>query len=91
MKCPESRPEQARRTTSALPDELTIRVEPKAERPYREAPYQERRKLAHLLCLRLQDLANPQTTLTDIMKSLSAQAKANGLTPEMLESILNEG
>ncbi len=71
-------------------EEITIRVEPRAARAYREASEQERLKLELLLSLRLQDALNPQGSLRDAMRDISRKAQARGLTPEIWESIRDE-
>ena len=71
-------------------EEITIRVEPRAARAYREASEQERLKLELLLSLRLQDALNPQGSLRDAMCDISRKAQARGLTPEIWESIRDE-
>lgn len=73
-----------------LTEEITIRVDPEAARAYREAPEQERRKLDLLLSLRLQDALRPSGSLKELMRDISRKAQERGLTPEILESILNE-
>lgn len=71
-------------------EEITIRVDPEAARVYRAATDQERRKLDLLLSLRLQDAIKPGGSLKEIMQEISRKAQERGLTPEILESILNE-
>ncbi len=71
-------------------EEITIRVEPRAARAYREASEQERLKLELLLSLRLQDALNPQGSLRDAMHDISRKAQARGLTPEIWETIRDE-
>ena len=71
-------------------EEITIRVEPRAARAYREASEQERLKLELLLSLRLQDALNPQGSLRETMSDISRKAQARGLTPEIWESIRDE-
>ena len=71
-------------------EEITIRVEPRAARAYREASEQERLKLELLLSLRLQDALNRQGSLQDAMRDISRNAQARGLTPEIWEVIRDE-
>ncbi|HBI43939.1 MAG TPA: hypothetical protein DDY78_13970 [Planctomycetales bacterium] len=71
-------------------EEITIRVDTEAARAYRAASEQERRKLDLLLTLRLYDALHTSGTLQDLMRELSRKAQDRGLTPEVLESILNE-
>jgi len=71
-------------------EEITIRVDPKAAQAYRAASEQERRNLDVLLSLRLQDALTPGGSLKDLMRDISRKAQERGLTPEILESILDE-
>ena len=71
-------------------EEITIRVDSEAARAYREAPDKERRKLDLLLALRLHDVLNAGGPLKEMMQDISRKAQEQGLTPEILESILRE-
>jgi hypothetical protein len=71
-------------------EEITIRVDAQAAKTYRAATEQERRKLDLLLSLRLQDALSATGSLQDVMRDISRKAQERGLTPEILESILNE-
>ena len=52
---------------------------------------QRRRKLGILLGWRLREFLKPaQWTIFQIMDDMGAQAAANGLTPEILQSILDD-
>ena len=73
-----------------LTEEITIRVDPEAAQAYRAAPEPERRKYDVLLSLRLHEAMRPGTSLKDLMRDISRRAQERGLTPEILESILNE-
>lgn len=69
--------------------EITIRVDPEAANAYLAASEEDRRKLDLLLSLRLQDVTQPGESLEQIMREISRDAQDRGLTPEILESILN--
>jgi hypothetical protein len=71
-------------------EEITIRVDPEAARAYRAASQQERGKLDLLLTLRLHDALRAGGSLQELMSDISRKAQERGLTPEILESILNE-
>jgi hypothetical protein len=71
-------------------EEITIRVDSEAARAYRTAPDELRRKLDILLNLRLHDALRPGSSLEETMREISRRAQERGLTPEILESILNE-
>ena len=68
---------------------ITIEVDAEAAKAYAAATPEERLKMQWLLSLRLRDLTlKPHRDLLETMDKLSAEAQANGLTPEILESIL---
>jgi hypothetical protein len=69
--------------------EITIRVDPIAAAVYMAAPESERRKLDALLSLRLNEAARQDRPLSDIIRDASREAAANGLTPEILQEILD--
>lgn len=69
---------------------ITIRVSPEAASAYETAPAEQRRKLDALLSLKLAEVTRAKRPLEVIMSELSRKAQARGLTPEILESILNE-
>lgn len=69
---------------------ITIHVDPDAAKAFAGAPAEERRKLELLLNLRLQELTAPNgKSLKQVMDEIGAKAEARGLTPEILESLLN--
>lgn len=69
--------------------EITIRVDPIAAAVYMAAPEAERRKLDAILSLRLNEAARKDRPLLDIIRDASQEAAANGLTPEILQEILD--
>ena len=69
---------------------ITIRVSPEAARLYNTATTEQQRKLGVLLSLRLTEVARTARPLEEIMEEISREAQARGLTPEILESLLNE-
>ena len=71
-------------------DEITIRVDADSARAFRSASEQDRQKLEVLLGLRLRESLSDQGSLLEIMDEISREAAANGLTPEILRSILKE-
>jgi len=71
-------------------EEITIRVDPKAAQMYRAASETERRTLDVVLSARLLRAFEPTRSFEEISAEASRQAQENGLTPEILESILNE-
>jgi hypothetical protein len=69
--------------------ELTIRVDPTAAAVYLAASEAERAKLDALLSLRLSEAGQKSRPLTEVIHSASQKAAANGLTPEILQEILD--
>lgn len=68
--------------------ELTINVEPAAAEAYLAASGPQRRKLDALLSLKLSEFTMAPRSLEEVIADASAEAQANGLTPEILEEIL---
>lgn len=69
---------------------ITIRVNAEAARIFEAASEEERRKLEALLSLKLSDVTRPKRPLEEVMSDISRKAQKRGLTPEILNSILNE-
>ena len=70
-------------------ENITIPVDPQAARAYNSAAPEERQKMQALLALWLKDLvAAEPATLMQIMDEASRKARAGGLTPDLLESLL---
>ena len=67
---------------------IRIRVDLETARAYREAPEPERRKLDLLLSLRLREATQQPEKLEDVMREVSRNAKARGLTEDELERLL---
>ncbi len=68
---------------------ITIQVDSEIAKAYRETEPEKQRKIAMFLNVMLKKAMN-QKPLLDIMEEASQQAIANGMTPEILESILND-
>ena len=71
-------------------EEIKIRVDANAANAYRSASEEERRKLDLLLSLRLNEETRSAGSLNDVMREISRKSQERGLTPEILESILDE-
>ncbi len=70
---------------------ITIKVDEEAAVAFAQASPDERRKLQLLLSLRLQDLTTtPGNTLRNVTDEIGKAAKARGLTPEILETLLRD-
>jgi predicted amino acid racemase len=69
---------------------ITIPLDPQTARAYDSAAPEEKRKIQALLSLWLRDLAAGQyPSLQEVLDEVGRKAKAGGLTPEILDSLLN--
>jgi hypothetical protein len=69
---------------------ITIRVSAELAKIFELASEKQRRKLEALLSLKLGDATRGKKPLDELMSNISRNAQARGLTPEILDSILNE-
>jgi len=69
---------------------ITIRVSAEAAFAYEAAPAEQRRKLDALISLKLTEVARAKRPLEEIMSEISRKARERGLTPDILESLLDE-
>ncbi|MEM8504378.1 MAG: hypothetical protein AAF716_14640 [Cyanobacteria bacterium P01_D01_bin.1] len=69
---------------------ISVRVNAEAARVFEAVPEEQRRKIEALLSLKLTEVAREKRTLEEIMDDISSKAQERGLTPEDLDSILNE-
>jgi len=73
-----------------LTEQITVSVDSEVAQIYRSAPDHVRRKLEILVNLRLRDATLSRRPLTDVIREVSGNARKRGLTPEILQSILDE-
>jgi hypothetical protein len=70
---------------------ISIEVAEDAARAFTEASLEDRRKLEMLLSLRLRELTmRPTRPLKEVMDEIGKYAEEQGLTPEILESMLHD-
>ena len=69
---------------------ITVRVNVEAARLFEIAPEEQRRKIEALLSLKLTQATREKRALEEVMNNISQKAQERGLTPEILDSILNE-
>ena len=69
---------------------IRIELDERAAQAYRETPPAERRKLERLLSQRLTEYLQDPSSLEDIMRRMSREAAQRGLTPEILQDILDD-
>jgi len=70
-------------------ENITIQVDPEIAIAFRDAEPEKQQKIQIFVNIMLQKAVS-QKPLLDIMEDASQQAIANGMTPEILESILND-
>jgi hypothetical protein len=71
---------------------ITIEVNADTARAYEETTPEKQRKINAMLSLELDGaIREDEASLKEIMREMSREAKANGLTPEILQSILDGG
>ncbi len=71
-------------------EQITVSVDPDVANAYRLASDNDRRKLDLLVNLRLRDATRSKASLKDVMLEISQNAQQRGLTPEILQSMLDE-
>lgn len=69
---------------------IEIRVSSEAAQAYETAPKEKQRQIDALLSLKLSDMTRTENSLEELMSEISKKAQQRGMTPEILESILNE-
>lgn len=73
-----------------MAERITVSVDSDIARIYRSVSDTERRKLDLLLNLRLREAVTRGKSLKETMEEISGKAQRRGLTPEILQSILDE-
>jgi hypothetical protein len=70
---------------------ITLKVDSEAARAFKLASAEEREKLQALLSILLREYAKTDVgSLKETMNQISEKAQSRGMTPEILESILEE-
>jgi hypothetical protein len=69
-------------------ENITIQVDSETAQAYRNADPEKKRKIQTFLNVMLNKTVN-EKPLLEIMQEASEEAVANGMTPEILESILS--
>ena len=73
-----------------MTEQITVSVDSDVANIYRSVSDKERRKLDLLVNLRLRDATESEESLQNIMRKISRNAQRRGLTPDILQSILDE-
>ena len=71
-------------------DQITIEVDEETADAYRAASEEDRRKMESLLGFKLRHLVRSHTSLKSYMDEVSRRAEKRGLTPEILETLLDD-
>lgn len=71
-------------------EEIRIRVDSATAKAFYSASSQERQKLELLLNLKLKESLCPSSSLSKIMDEISQEAIDRGLTPEILQTLLED-
>ena len=69
---------------------INIRVDAETAKTFKSLPEEDRRKIEALLRIRLSDVSRNAESLDAVMKEIADKAKARGLNPEILKSLLDE-
>ena len=73
-----------------MTEQIIVSVDSDVANLYRSASNNERRKLDLLVNLRLRDATESGKSLRNAMLEISRNAQRRGLTPDILQSILDE-
>lgn len=73
-----------------MAEQITVLVDSDVADVYRSASDEERRKLDLLINFRLRDATKSEKSLPEVMSDISCNAQRRGLTPEILQSILDD-
>jgi hypothetical protein len=68
---------------------VTVSVDNEAARIFQKASLANKKKMQLLMSLWLREFEKPSVTLEELMDDISRKAQERGLTPDILESILN--
>jgi len=71
-------------------DRITVSVDADVAQAYRSVSDRDRRKLDLLVNLRLRDATRSSQSLREVMEEISRNAQQRGVTPDILESVLDE-
>ncbi len=68
---------------------INIPLDNETAKIYEKAPLTDKKKMQILLSLWLREFEKPSISLDELMDDISRKAQERGLTPEILDSILN--
>ena len=73
-----------------MAEQITVSVDSDVASLYRSSSVKDRRKLDLLVNLRLRDVTSSGKPLRETMREIGRNAQRHGLTPDILQSILDE-
>ncbi|MBI3169448.1 MAG: hypothetical protein HYZ22_13270 [Chloroflexi bacterium] len=68
---------------------INIPVDNETAKIYERAPQADKKKMQILMSLWLREFEKPSISLDELMDDISRKAQERGLTPDILDSILN--
>jgi hypothetical protein len=68
---------------------INIPVDNETAKIYEKAPQADKKKMQILLSIWLREFEKPSVSLDELMDDVSRKAQERGLTPDILDSILN--
>jgi hypothetical protein len=71
-------------------EQITMQIDDEAARAFRSASSTDRRKLEALVSIQLLEATRSKDSLKELMSGISRKARERGLTPEILQEILND-
>jgi hypothetical protein len=69
---------------------ITIHVNPETARIFETFPEEQKRKIEAFLSLKLTQATREKRALEEVMNDISRKAQERRLSPEVLDSLLNE-
>ncbi|PSF35171.1 hypothetical protein C7H19_17465 [Aphanothece hegewaldii CCALA 016] len=76
--------------TTVKTEFITIPVDAETARVYQAVSEDKKRKIVAFLNFQLRKALKPRESLQEAMDKLAQEAQANGLTPEILQAILDD-
>ena len=69
---------------------VNIQLDAEAARIYQQASTEDKKKMQVFLSLWLREFGEPTKSLRSLMNAISDKTQERGLTPEILEALLND-
>jgi hypothetical protein len=68
---------------------INIPLDNETAKIYERAPQADKKKMQILMSLWLREFEKPSVSLDELMDEISRKAQSRGLTPDILDSLLN--